>query len=122
MCDVERIYASITKSRVFVENTPSYAFFCAARRWTAIGVGAYRHRPAIDPLTTDSGALAQSPFTLWCLRTHTPQAHPPPVLFCRPPTPLTYPGRVMSRAAHGLVYGYGCGLCDHTSTKVSTRV
>jgi len=38
------------KDRICVENIHSFAFFCARRRWTAIGMGAFRARPAIDPL------------------------------------------------------------------------
>lgn len=34
------------------ENTHSTKIFLPARRWTAIGVGALRDHPAIDPLST----------------------------------------------------------------------
>jgi hypothetical protein len=38
------------RDRICVENTTGAFFFCARRRWTAIGMGAFRARPAIDPL------------------------------------------------------------------------
>ena len=60
-CGGERIYASMRRDRVFVENTYSYAFFCAAHRWTAIGVGAVRHHTAIGALATDIGPIAPDP-------------------------------------------------------------
>jgi hypothetical protein len=40
------------RDRIFVENTPGALLFCACRRWTAIGMGAFRARSAIDPLAT----------------------------------------------------------------------
>jgi hypothetical protein len=40
------------KDRCRVENTPGSALFCARRRWTAIGMGSDRARPAIDPIAT----------------------------------------------------------------------
>jgi hypothetical protein len=40
------------KDRCRVENTPGTSFFCARRRWTAIGMGSSRARPDIDPLAT----------------------------------------------------------------------
>jgi hypothetical protein len=40
------------KDRIRVENTHSFALFYARRRWTAIGMGSDRARPAIDPLAT----------------------------------------------------------------------
>jgi hypothetical protein len=40
------------KDRVRVENIPGALLFCARRRWTAIGMGSSRARPAIDPLAT----------------------------------------------------------------------
>jgi hypothetical protein len=40
------------RDRIRVENTPGALFFCACRRWTAIGMGSDRARPAIDPLAT----------------------------------------------------------------------
>jgi hypothetical protein len=40
------------KDCVSVENTYSTKIFLRARRWTAIGVGAYRDHTAIDPLST----------------------------------------------------------------------
>ena len=40
------------KDRCRVENTTGALFFCARRRWTAIGMGSDRARPAIDPLAT----------------------------------------------------------------------
>lgn len=57
-----QIYAyilSMGKDRIVVENTHSFAFFCAARRWTANGVGAVHHHPAIDPLSTARDPIAQ---------------------------------------------------------------
>jgi hypothetical protein len=40
------------KDRCRVENTHSFALFCARRRWTAIGMGSFRARSAIDPIAT----------------------------------------------------------------------
>ena len=40
------------RDRIFVENIHSFAFFCARRRWTAIGVGAIRYNTARAPLST----------------------------------------------------------------------
>jgi hypothetical protein len=48
---------SMGKDCVRVENTHSYKTFCAARRWTAIGVGAVRHHPATAPLSTARGPI-----------------------------------------------------------------
>ena len=45
------------KDRCRVENTPGTSFFCARRRWTAISMGSYRARPAIDPLATTKDQL-----------------------------------------------------------------
>jgi hypothetical protein len=39
------------RDRIRVENIHSFAFFCARRRWTAIGVGAFRAHPAIGSLS-----------------------------------------------------------------------
>lgn len=43
---------SMRRDCVSVENTHSTKIFLRARRWTAIGVGAYRDHTAIDPLST----------------------------------------------------------------------
>lgn len=43
---------SMRRDCVSVESTHSTKIFLRARRWTAIGVGAYRDHPAIDPLST----------------------------------------------------------------------
>jgi hypothetical protein len=40
------------RDRICVENIHSFAFFCARRRWTAIGVGAIRYNTARAPLST----------------------------------------------------------------------
>jgi len=45
------------RDRICVENTPGSAHFCARRRWTAIGMGSDRARPAIDPLATAKGQI-----------------------------------------------------------------
>ena len=42
---------SMGESGVCVENTYSYALFCAAHRWTVNAVGALRHHPAHAPLS-----------------------------------------------------------------------
>jgi len=46
------------RDRISVENTPGAFFFCARRRWTAIGMGSDRARPAIDPLATTNFRLS----------------------------------------------------------------
>lgn len=43
---------SMRRGCVSVENTHSTKIFLPARRWTAIGVGAYRDHIAIDTLST----------------------------------------------------------------------
>jgi hypothetical protein len=48
------------KDRICVENIHSFAFFCARRRWTAIGVGALRAHTAIGSL---SPAIVSIPTT-----------------------------------------------------------
>ena len=40
------------KDRICGENIYSFAFFCARRRWTAIGVGAIRYNTARGALST----------------------------------------------------------------------
>ena len=39
------------RDRIRVKNTPGALFFCARRRWTAIGVGAIRYNTAHAPLS-----------------------------------------------------------------------
>jgi len=44
---------SMVKDVLSVTNPTDKSFFCAARRCTAIGVGAVRYNTAIAPLSTD---------------------------------------------------------------------
>lgn len=57
-----QIYAyilSMGKDCVSVVNTYRYTPFCAARRWTANGMGAVRNQTAIDPLSSARDPIAQ---------------------------------------------------------------
>jgi hypothetical protein len=46
------------RDRICVENTTGALFFCARRRWTAIGMGAIRAHPAIGSLSTAGVPIA----------------------------------------------------------------
>ena len=57
---------SMGRDCVSAVNTHSTTFFCAPRRWTAIGVGADRHHPARGPLSYARGPLPTKRRAVFC--------------------------------------------------------